>query len=186
VELGMTESDAAVRSAIIDSLVASITGAADAADPADDVLEAYLRDNPHQFSFISHMQVEGWQTDKEPVARAFIELLRAGTDPANMADIEAVPDLPPGLMDVETVRNYLGPAITAALAEMPIDGSAIFARRGRWLVVRLVDRVQSEETDLDAIRNRVLVAYRRHLADSLLERYVERLRQQADIAVALP
>jgi hypothetical protein len=69
---------------------------------------------------------------------------------------------------------------------MPAGSSAVFARRGRWLVVRVKQTETAAVTDLDSIRNRVLLDYRRHLADQALRQYLDDLRDRADIAVALP
>ena len=99
---------------------------------------------------------------------------------------EPMPDLPPGLMSLEILGTYLGPGIAAAAAEMPEGSSAVFARRGRWLVVRINARERSTLTDLSTIRNRVLLDYRRKLADETLETYIEDLRQRADVTVAQP
>ena len=185
-ELGMTESDTAVRDAIVNSLVASVTAEADAANPDDATLEKHLADNAVRFSFTASLHVQAWQTDVEPVAQQFVAALRSGTDTPSHGDVLPMPDLPDALMSVDMVRNYLGPAITAAAAEMPDGSSAVFARRGRWLVVRVVAKERTAVTDLDAIRNRVLLDYRRSLADELLSNYIERLRDRADIRSQMP
>jgi len=186
VELGMTQSDAAVRQAVINSLIASVTAEADAASPTEDELAQYLADNPVRFSYISKVSAEAWQTDDESAAQRFITTLRAG-DAANLEGaVEPMPDLPPGSMSLEILGTYLGPGIAAAAAEMPEGSSAVFARRGRWLVVRINARERSTLTDLSTIRNRVLLDYRRKLADETLETYIEDLRQRADVTVAQP
>ena len=184
VELGMTESDTEVRAAIVNSLIASITAEADSASPTDEQLEQYLADNSERFSYTSRLHVEAWETDIESVAQEAAAALRAGEAVTTSDDIGAVPDLPPGLMSADMLRNYLGPAITAAAADMPEDSSAVFARRGRWLVVRVVTKERAYVTELDAIRNRVLLDYRRNLADEMLEGYIDNLRQRADITVS--
>ena len=58
VELGMTQSDTAVRQAIIDSLIASVTAEADAASPTEDELTQYLADNAERFSYISKVSAQ--------------------------------------------------------------------------------------------------------------------------------
>jgi hypothetical protein len=186
VELGMTRSDAAVRQALIDSLIASVTAEADAASPGQDELEQYLADNADRFSFIAKVSAQAWQTDNESVAQAFIGTLRAeGTGPTD-TNVQPMPDLPAGLMTLDILAAYVGPGIAAAAAEMPVGSSAIFARRGRWLVVRIDDKERSTLTDLSTIRNRVLLDYRRNLAQQALETYIEDLRQRASISVATP
>jgi len=181
VELGMTESDTDVRNAIVNSLVATVTAEADAASPDKTQLEQYLTDNAERFSFTSSLHVEAWQTEKEPLAQDFVAALRAGIGTLPGDDIKAMPDLPPGMLPLDVLRNYLGPAITAAAADMPDGSSAVFASRGRWLVIRVLAKERNPVTDIDTIRNRVLLDYRRNLADGMLRRYLDNLRQRANI-----
>ena len=186
IALGMTSTDLTVRTAIINSLVASITAEADAASPSDDTLEQHLADNTERISFTARLHDEAWQTDADPVAQAYKSALRDSRAANANDDIAPIPDLPAGLVDIEMLRNYLGPAIAAAAAEMPAGSSALFARRGRWIVIRVVDKQREAVTDLASIRNRVLLDYRRTLADDMLRDYLDGLRQRAEIRIALP
>lgn len=190
IELGMAESDSAVRTAILDSLVASITAEADAANPSEQVLEHHLRDNSGRFSYVARMSVDGWQTDDESIAQSFANGLRDASEvPSEVPSIDgidAIPGLPTGLIPVETLSEHLGPGIAAAAANMPVQSSAVFARRGRWVIVRVTDTESALITDLNSIRNQVLLHYRRELADDLLNTYIDDLRSRADINVALP
>lgn len=186
VELGMTETDPAVRAAIINSIVASVTAEADAADPTDEELNEYLETNPERFSYTSKLHVEAWETEREELAQELVSALRDGGSLPDAADITSMPDLPPGLLDTDMLSNYLGPAITAAAADMPEGSSAVFARRGRWLVIRVVARERQAVANVDGIRSRVLMDYRRQLAAGLLEDYLENLRERAKVSVTTP
>jgi hypothetical protein len=186
VELGMTESDTEVRNAILNSLIASVTAEADAAAPSDEELKEYLAENAERFSYTASLSVRAWETDRDPVAQEFIAALRTTGSPPAIDGIRAMPDLPAGLASADTLRGHLGPAITAAAAEMPDGSSAVFARRGRWLVIQVVERERGYVTELDAVRNRVLLDYRRNLADEMLADYIDNLRQRADVTLAKP
>jgi len=185
-ELGMAQSDGEVRNAIANSLIASVTAEADAASPGDAELEQHLADNADRFSFVAKIAVEGWQTDDEVVAQNFVNGLRGSGKAVMNAAIRAIPDLPAALMPIEILRDYLGPGIAAATAEMPVGSSAVFARRGRWLVVRITKKESAVVTDLSSIRNRVLIDYRRSLADETLQNYLDELRDKAKVDVELP
>ena len=186
IELGMAQSETTVRSAIVDSLVASVTAEADAASPTDEELQQHLEDNPDRFSYTAKLSVSAWQTDDEPVAQTFITALRDdGETPVSDA-IGPIPDLPPELVPVEALREYLGPGIAAAASEMPEGSSAIFARRGRWLVVQVLGKESAVITDLDMVRNRVLLDYRRFLADEALQNYLDDLQRRADVEMVQP
>jgi len=185
-ELGMAQSDSAVRNAIIDSLIASVTAEADAASPGDEELQQYLSDNADRFSYTASLSVAAWQTNDDAVAQSFVAKLRNGSNVTTSDAIGPIPDLPPGLMPLELLRDYLGPGVAAAAADMPIDSSAVFARRGRWLVVQVLEKKSAVVTDLGTIRNRVLLDYRRSLADQTLQDYLDDLRRRADLIVAQP
>ncbi len=185
-ELGMAQSDNAVRNAIIDSLIASVTAEADAASPGDEELQQYLSENADRFSFVAKLSVAAWQSNDEAVAQSFVNALRNDSSTTTSDTIGPIPDLPPGLMPVEVLRDFLGPGITAAAADMPVGSSAVFARRGRWLVVQVLEKESAVVTDLSAIRNRVLLDYRRSLADRTLRNYIDDLRRRADVDVVQP
>lgn len=185
-ELGMAQSDGAVRNAIVNSLIASVTGEADAANPTDEQLEQHLADNADRFSFVDKVAVEGWQSDDEAVAQGFATMLRDTNDPVTTDEIRKIPDLPAALMPIENLRDYLGPGIAAATVELPIGSSAVFARRGRWIVVRVLKKESEVVTDLSSIRNQVIIDYRRSLADETLQRYLDDLRNKAKVNVVQP
>ncbi|MGI9205469.1 MAG: peptidylprolyl isomerase [Woeseiaceae bacterium] len=183
VELGMMNSDLVVRQAVIDSLVASITAEADTADPTEAELEAYLAENAERFSYVAKISIEAWQSDRESAAQELVEKLRAGTSDISGEDIDRMADLPTGLIPLEIAVDYVGPGVASTAATMPPGSSAVFARRGRWLVLRLLEKESSAATNLAAIRNRVLIDYRRHLADETLRSYIDGLRDRASITV---
>lgn len=183
IELGMAQSDSTVRNAIVTSLVASVTAEADAASPGDDALRVHLERYPERFSYVTSVAVDAWISDAQPAAQAVIAALQSGEAVPDGSDAMPLPDLPDGRMPIDELASHVGPGIAAAAADMPIDASAIFARRGRWLVLRVRDKATATETELDSIRNRVLIDYRRQLADDMLEAYLQDLRQRADIVV---
>lgn len=185
-ELGMAQTDIAVRTAIINSLIASVTAEADAASPADAELQQYLADNADRFTFVERVAVEAWQSDDEEAAQSFLGALRDNGNATESGAVVPVPGLPSGLVPIEQLRDSLGPGIAAAAADMPPGSSAVFARRGRWLVVRVLDKASAAVTDLGRIRNSVLLDYRRNLAERTLRGYLDDLRRRATVVVTQP
>lgn len=189
VDLGMANAEATVRAAIAQSLIASVTAEADAADPDDATLQDFLEENQERYTYASAMRINAWVTDAEQTARDFLNSLdsESSEDADELsADLQRVPGLPQGAAPVERLRMFLGPAIAAAAADMPVGSSAVFARQGRWYVVRVETRDQSARADLDTVRSQVLLDYRRALADDRLRAYVADLRRSAVILIALP
>ena len=108
-ELGMAQSDGAVRNAIVNSLIASVTAEADAASPTDEELEQHLADNADRFSFVDKVAVEGWQTDDERLRSVLQRICATDGEPVVTDAIRTIPDLPAALMPIEILRDYLGP-----------------------------------------------------------------------------
>lgn len=186
IELGVAESDATVRAAIVQSLVASVTAEADAADPDDATLRRFLQDNRDRYTYASAMAIEAWTTDDERVAQAHVARIADDPAAAPPESLDPVAGLPDEAAPIERLRMFLGPAIAAAAADMPVGSAAVFARQGRWYVVRVAARESSKLADLDTVRSQVLIDYRRSLADERLREYVGELRRRADVVVSPP
>jgi len=186
IDLGLPQTESTVRTAIVQSLIASVTAEADAADPGDAELQAFLDEHSDRYTFAAAMSLDAWTAEAEGDARFFLNQLTndAGARPDDR--LRAVPGLPDGPAPLERLRMFVGPAIAAAAADMPIGSSAVFARQGRWYVVRVNSREESAIADLSSIRSQVLLDYRRSLADEYLSDYLDELRGRADIQVALP
>lgn len=187
VDLGMAGSETTVRSAIVQSLIASVTAEADAADPSDDALERHLNENRERYTYASALAVDAWVADDERLAQDFVNRLRV--DPATEADgdnVRRVPGLPEGPLPLERLRMFVGPAIAATSVGMPAGSSAVYARQGRWYVVRVNSHEKSALAELEAVRSQVLIDYRRKLADERLREYLDNLLRQADVEVSVP
>lgn len=186
IELGMATSETTVRDAIVKSLIASVTAEADAAQPSDAELQQYLTENAERYTFTAALTVDAWVTDDEWFAQDFLKRIRSGAGTDATDDIRRVPGLPAGPLPPERLRMFVGPAIAAAAAEMPVGSSAVYARQGRWYVVRIAGREDSAVADLDAVRSQVLIDYRRSLADRRLREYLDQLMRRADVTIAAP
>jgi len=183
IELGMPASESTVRTAIVQSLIASVTADADAADPDDETLRAFYNENASDYTYASAMTLEAWVTDDQQLALAFVE---GGGAEAAPGGLQPLPGLPTAPAPPERLRMFVGPAIAAAAADMPVGEARVFARQGRWYVVRVKRRDASTLADLDSVRSQVLLDYRRDLADRRLAAYVDDLRTTTGVVVALP
>ena len=182
--LGMAQSENDVRGTIVQSLVASVTAEADAASPDDTTLKEFYDANPERFSYSASLSVDVWTADDEVSARQFLSELQNGNADAGMARRLAA--VPAGPLTLNKLRDYLGPGVTAAAANMPAGSSAVFARQGRWLIVRVVGKQAPSVAEFESIRTQVLLDYRRSLADEYLRDYLDSLMQQADVVIAEP
>lgn len=185
-ELNMLQTEATVRAAVVQSMVASVTAEADAADPGNEELQRFLDDNAERYTFAQALGVDAWVADEERAAREFVAQLRdkPGALPAD--DLRRVPGLPEGLVPMQQLRMFVGPAIAAAALNMPDGSSAVYARQGRWYVVRVNQHAESVRAALDTVRSQVLLDYRRELANQRLRAYLEGLKQRSEIVLRSP
>ena len=186
IDLGLAKTDTTVRTAIVQSLIASVTAEADAADPGDEALQSFLEEHAERYTFAAAMSLDAWTAENEGDARFFLNQLSHDSDASPDEKLNAVPGLPESPAPLERLRMFVGPAIAAAAADMPVGSSAVFARQGRWYVVRVNSREESAIADLSSIRSQVLLDYRRSLADEYLADYLNELRGRANVQVALP
>ncbi len=183
-DLGLAESDQAVRSAVVQSLIASITAEADSADPDDTILANFLDDNAERYTYASAMTIRAWVTDDERRARRVYAELPEEPEPGSGAT--PLPGLPAGPAPIERLRMFLGPAIAAAAADMAAGEAQVFARQGRWYVVEVVAHDESVIADFSSVRSQLLLDYRRQLASERLSAYVDDLRERAAVEVRVP
>ena len=186
VELGMAESETTVRAAIVQSLIASVTAEADAADPTDGELQEFLTANAERYTYATALSVDAWIAEDEWVARDFVGRLRNGDDVSGHDDVQRVSGLPATPIPIERLRMFVGPGIAASAAEMPEGASGVYARQGRWYVVRVRGHEAAVLGSLDTIRSQVLIDYRRALADDRLREYLDGLRSRSDVTVVAP
>lgn len=184
VELGIVNADDTVRSAVVQSLIASVTAAADAANPDDNELAEFLTANSERYTYASAMTVDAWTSESEADARRFARGL--GGEPTDGPGLTRVPGLPDGPMPAERLRMFVGPAIASAALDMTEGEAAVFARQGRWYVLRVRSRDESALADLDSVRSQLLIDYRQQLAEEQLADYVQELERRADIVRATP
>lgn len=182
-ELDMLNTEATVRAAIVQSMVASVTAEADAADPNDEELKRFLDDNAERYTFAQALGVDAWVSDQETSAQTFVARLRDDPDASPADSVRRVPGLPQGPVPIQQLRMFVGPAVAAAALNMPAGSSAVYARQGRWYVVRVNQHAESVRASLDSVRSQVLLDYRRDLANRQLRTYLERLRQQSDVVL---
>jgi hypothetical protein len=185
-ELDLGHSDRAARDALVDAMIRRITRDAAARPPAEGELRAWYADNRSLFAGAPRLRAEALAAPDEASARALRRRLQAGGG-AGGSPAAPVADLPDALLPPAKLRDYLGPRLTRALAEAPPgEWLAPLPYAGRWIVARVIARSEAEAPAFAAIRDRVEVAWRRAQMDAALARYLEELRERADIETAGP
>ena len=194
--LGLARHEPTARRVIVQSVIASVTSAAEDVEPSEADLREYYARHPDRFVRSGRIVVEALavpvhdRSDGE--ARALADRaagrLAEGAAPAavaaELAGVETTP-LPGGPLPLETVRRYLGP--TAALrAESlaPGEVSDPFRATAGYLVLRLRDRQEDRVPPFEEVAREVRSEWVRAQGEEALRRFLDDLRASADLEQA--
>jgi len=189
VELQLAERDSRVRNylsaAVIDLIVARADDAA--AEPGELELSALYAADPGFFAIPAQWRVEVALFGNADAARAAHERLAAG---AGFADIRALSEplpapLPNARLPAAKLREYLGPAVTRAVAELAVgEVSAPLPTPAGHYLVHVVERIPGAVPAFEDVRELVGGEYRRRAGDARLRAFLAERRAAASITVA--
>jgi parvulin-like peptidyl-prolyl isomerase len=195
--LGLAARDRKLRAdltrAVIDAVVAGEAGT----PPSDAELERFYAEHRDFFAGPGHLRVRRLLVrvadgvgDAAALERArqAASQLRAGEafDAVRgaLGDAEPAP-LPDAALPPAKLRDYLGPtALAATLRLAPGEVSEPVRSSDGYQVTQVVAREPGPDGPLAAVRPRVLDEYHRRAADLALRRYLDDLRNKADVTVA--
>jgi parvulin-like peptidyl-prolyl isomerase len=196
-ELGLAQHDSRVRkdltAAVIDSVVAEVNDLR----PDTAELRRFYDENRELFASSGQLRVrQVWFSVADPAqagaalerARQSADRLRNGDDfatvRADLGDREIAP-LPDALVPLVKLSDYLGPTAVRTLQAMKVGDVSDPVRSGTgYNVLQLVDSRPGDPPAFEDIEALVLNEYRRRAADEALRRYLDDLRERADIVTA--
>ncbi|MCK6554531.1 peptidylprolyl isomerase [Candidatus Binatia bacterium] len=195
-DLGFAQHDGKVRkdlsTAVIDSVVAEYADL----QPGDDELEAYYRTHLDFFTRPGRLRLrQVWVRTPPGADTAALQAraseaarrLRAGEDFASVratlgdAEISPVPDT---LLPVGKLSDYLGPTVVRSVLGQPAGTITEPTRSGTGFhVLEVIEVEQDSAPPFAEIKSQVANEMRRREAESALRRYLDDLRERADVAV---
>ncbi len=195
-ELGLAKHDRRIRGDIVTAVIQSVVAQADAEEPTDAEVAAFYDENRSYFTrsgrlFVRTVLVRAAPLRSEDEARArageVATRLRDGEDFEGVAAAlgdRAVAPVPADFLPAPKLREYLGPTATrAALALAVGEVSDPLRTSAGFQVLWLADREEPRVPPLDAIREEVRSELRRRGGDEALRRYLDELRERADVRV---
>jgi len=198
-ELGLDRRDRGLRSRLVTAMVETILADAKRADPSEDDLAAFYRDNasffvPASRAWVRELKVEAGEgrSEEEAHDRAAeaVRRLRAGEEFAAVAAAlgdRAIAPLPDGPLPAATLREYLGPTLTArALALEPGGVSDLLRGPTAFHVLQLVALERPPPPPLAAVESEIRSEMRRRADEEALRAYLDDLRRQATVVVRQP
>jgi parvulin-like peptidyl-prolyl isomerase len=195
--LGLAESDRRVRADIVQAMVRAAVSEAESAAPSERELAAFYAEQREYFTSpgrvrIAQLFVGVDDAAGDAPARARAEQARArlasgeplATVRAALGSAEVSP-VPDALLPPAKLREYVGPTVLrAALDARPGAWSAPIRSGSGYHVLAVVEREPPATPPLDEIRDEVRAEWVRRGGDRALRRYLDELREGADVRVA--
>ena len=170
VALGLVEQDARLRSTMVSEVMQQATGAA-AKEPDDASLRSFYADNAAFFAPAARVRVKAWRLA------------------ADGARTEFQPGVPDAMLPLAKVQAYLGPALTAAAAQLAVNSASepIVTDSGR-VVLQLLEKEAGAALPYEQVRDEVRAEYKRRADEAAVRALLAELRASGNIAVdrALP
>ncbi|MGI9433144.1 MAG: peptidyl-prolyl cis-trans isomerase [Myxococcota bacterium] len=194
VEVGLVESDARIRKAMVAAMIQSIIADVESRQAEPGELERFFEENRGYFASPPRFRLErlsfrAADSREPPAERA--RGARAALDVESVAKVredwtdEPVLALPDALLPPHKLREYLGPAVVeAALALADGTWSVPIETPQGWQLVRVVERSEPAPPAFEAVSAQVEAEFRRRGGDRALREYLEWLRSEADVVLA--
>jgi len=198
IALGLDRYEPSARGAIVSALVASVTADAETGEPDEATLREFHAKNAGRFGSGPRLAVDvafvAVANRAEALARERAETLarrlRAGEDFATLnAELGDAPvaQLPSGELDLDTLRDYLGPTAARAAAELAVGEVAGPVRGSTGYTVLVLRGRRAEETaPFESVREQVRAEYLRSRGEQALSDYLAGLRADGRIQVLDP
>jgi parvulin-like peptidyl-prolyl isomerase len=197
-ELRLATRDPMVRRNLSAAVIALLVARAedDAANPDDDALRAFYRENQDLFSSPDLVRVEqaffgnkksggaGAAAERAKAAHQRLEQGESFAAVAADAD-ETTYSLPDTLLPLDKLREYVGPTATREVALLrPGEITAPLAGVSGHRILRVVDRRPGRIRPFDEVRELVRAEFRRNAGDTRVHEVLEQRREAAEIRVA--
>ncbi|HUS23438.1 MAG TPA: peptidylprolyl isomerase [Candidatus Binatia bacterium] len=161
--LGLAERNGRVRSVLVQEAMIAAGGAV--AAPLDDAaLRRFYDEHRAQFAPAPSLRVRAWRVASDGARSPF------------------QPAVPRGSLPAATLRNYLGPQLTAR-AQAAEPGTAVTSPDGT-AVVEVLERVPSAAPPYEAVRAEVLAEARRRADEDAVRALLAELRRGAALRLA--
>jgi hypothetical protein len=191
VEIGLLQSDRAVRAALVSALIDAVVADAGSAQPDEDELRAFYRQNAGYFARPARLHVRQiffrgpHALERAEAARARLdagEAFDAVRESQGDPDLTGLPDAP---IPPAKLRDYLGPALAGAAAGLePGSTSGPLTSPAGVHLLQLVAAEAAVAPPFESVREQVEAELRRRAGDRALREYLDELRASAEIALA--
>jgi len=197
--LGLAEVDRRIRGDLASSLIDSVVSDAEEREPSIEELRDFYAEQAPFFSRAGRYRVEQIlfrvpHADAGDAAQENAQAASAALDAgmpfaevaAQYGDAEISP-VPDALLPAMKLREYLGPTLVDTLLSMKPEQVSPPLRSGvGFHILRLVERQAPSTPPFEEIESQVYHEYVRRSGDQALRNYLDQLRRESDVVIALP
>ncbi len=185
-DFGLDNGDTIIRQRLQQKMEFLLSALAEALEPTDDELQAYLDENPQAFSEPARTafdQVYLGDSPSETAAQDAIEALQNGAAPASLGERTLLPSR--FELSVPTaIDSALGPGMAARILTLPEGEWSGPVQSGYgWHVLRVTDRVDERPANLEEIRDKVATAWRAEKARELMDQQYTNLLARYEVVL---
>jgi PPIC-type PPIASE domain len=187
---GLAEEDPTLRNALVGAVTKDVITRSRAKPVSPARLRDYYFQNKARFARPARVYVKAVFLPKKQASAQMAEFdraLKAGATPDNLRQRfgKQTPPVPKGLLPIQKLKDYIGPAPMAALNTLPTGQWSpwIKEKNGVWRLY-LVNRTRARIPELSSVRDQARAAYLDERDDAALRRYIDRLKRKARIELS--
>lgn len=197
--LGLAEVDRRIRADLTSSLIDSVVSDAEEREPSGEELRDFYAEHAPFFNRAGRYRVEqilfrvpyadegNAAQEKAQSARAALDAGVPFAEVAVQYGDEEISPVPDALLPAMKLREYLGPTAVKALLELgPGDVSQPIRSGVGFHILRLAEMQAPSTPAFEEIESQVYHEYVRRSGDQALRNYLDQLRQESDVVIALP
>ncbi len=189
IELGLANTDRAVRGALTNAVINTVTIDGQSRTVSEQELEEFFSKNDMLFKHAPRIQVEIIRLKSEEDRDNALAALNAGESFSSVAAQHPSllsRSLPDTLLPPEKLRQYIGSEATQSAMTLSVGQTTAAIPFGKgFVIIHLTGREEGRLPPITEVRNEVQNAYQRHMADQALRDYLLWLRGRATIETSI-
>lgn len=181
--IGLMDSDRAVRKALVDSMLQYLLAQAAIDEPDDDTLQAYYRDQPELAQPVPRVRLRHAQLQVDQADQAAARLSAGEHFAAVFSRQESL--VPDEVLPLPALDNYLPAGLIQELVGLQTgDVAGPFVIHGQAHFVWIQELEHPQRPAFAAVRDLVRHQWLREQRELATRRYVQALREAADIRIS--
>jgi len=187
---GLAEEDTTLRNALVGAVTKDVITRSRAKPVSPARLRDFYFQNKVRFARPARVHVKAIFLPAKLASTqmdAFDRALQQGASPDDLHQRfgDRTPPVPNGLIPIQKLKDYVGPAIISALKTLSTGQWSpwIKEKNGVWRLF-LVNQTRARIPELSSVQDQVEAAYLDERDDTALRRYIDRLKRKAKIELS--